>query len=93
MFRFLKIIENEMNRTTNMIARGCVSSTNAVEKEKNTLLAMELEKLLTEHEHVFVSLIIVPQSRSSRRKREHRNSNRRKLRLTQTSRFQKTSMK
>ena len=55
-FRFLKIIENEMNRATNAIHAGCPSSTNPVETDKNNLLAAELEKLFRGKETVLCFL-------------------------------------
>ena len=43
---FLKIVEEQMDRTNQRIAYGCKSETRAVEGEKNRLLAVELHKLL-----------------------------------------------
>ena len=45
LFRFLGIIEEEMRRAVCCMTRGCVSATNPVECEKNTLFAKALAHL------------------------------------------------
>ena len=46
-FKFLRIIEEEMERTNDRIACGCRPETRAVEQVKNHRLAVELEKLFS----------------------------------------------
>ena len=46
LFRFLKTIEEQMNRSRKRIRAGCQSESSPVTREKNRLLALELHKLL-----------------------------------------------
>ena len=55
-FKFLRIIEEEMERTNERIAGGCRPETRAVEQVKNQRLAVELEKLLNRKQGVLCFL-------------------------------------
>ena len=56
LFRFLKTIEEEMDRSRKRIRAGCQSESRAVVPEKNRLLAGELYKLLNGREGVLAFL-------------------------------------
>ena len=55
-FMFLRVIEEEMERTNERIAHGCRPETRAVEHVKNQRLAVELEKLFNRKQGVLCFL-------------------------------------
>ena len=54
--RFLCIIEGQMRRNRIGIREGCISESTKVQREKNLLLALELEKLFNGREGLIVFL-------------------------------------